>query len=244
MTKSFPHRPPGLDGGGPSRRRAAAQELVTAGSHRQRRRAEVDDVPHQCRFHANTSPQPSQAEGFSQLYPEVRREAIPTGRSTSSIFTPDIGGEHARMLEQARAGRAPGLRDGRFLPARALHQAGRARADRRIFQQGGDRRPLPVHQGRHHRAGRQDLCVVVEHRSARALPQQGVRGERAADLGRAQGGRARGRQEGRRKACSSTAAAGRARPSTGWRISGARAASSSTTAASRSSAKARTARRC
>ena len=67
---------------------------------------------------------------------------------------------------------------------------------------------------------------------------------RAADLGRAAGGGARGRRRPASTACSSTAGAGRARPSTGWPTSGRRAASSSTTAASRSSARARTARRC
>ena len=88
------------------------------------------------------------------------------------------------------------------------------------FSQGGDRRPLPVHPRGHHRTGRPHLCLVVGHRPARALSQQGPRADGAADLGRAQGGGARGGRRTASKACCSMADAGRAPPSTGWPTSG------------------------
>jgi len=54
----------------------------------------------------HTSPHAEQAEGFKQLFQRFA-ENHPDWQINIEIFTPDIGGEHARLLEQARAGRAP-----------------------------------------------------------------------------------------------------------------------------------------
>jgi multiple sugar transport system substrate-binding protein len=84
---------------------ADAQELVTAD------RIGAEDAPKSMTFRTNppfthTSPTPSQAEGFKQLFTQFA-QAHPDWQINIEYFTPDIGGEHARMLEQARAGRAP-----------------------------------------------------------------------------------------------------------------------------------------
>jgi multiple sugar transport system substrate-binding protein len=44
--------------------------------------------------------------GFIELYEQFSRNH-PDWQINLEFFTTDIGGEHARMLEQARAGRAP-----------------------------------------------------------------------------------------------------------------------------------------
>ena len=84
---------------------ATAQELLTAD------RIGSADAPNSMTFRTNppfthTSPTPSQAEGFQQLFTKFA-EDHPDWQINLEYFTPDIGGEHARMLEQARAGRAP-----------------------------------------------------------------------------------------------------------------------------------------
>jgi multiple sugar transport system substrate-binding protein len=84
---------------------ATAQELLTAD------RIGSADAPNSMTFRTNppfthTSPTPSQAEGFKQLFTKFA-EDHPDWQINLEYFTPDIGGEHARMLEQARAGRAP-----------------------------------------------------------------------------------------------------------------------------------------
>jgi multiple sugar transport system substrate-binding protein len=84
---------------------AGAQELVTTdmiGS---------PDAPNSMTFRTNpdfthTSPHAEQAAGFKALF-EGFAKNHPDWQINLEIFTPDIGGEHARMLEQARAGRAP-----------------------------------------------------------------------------------------------------------------------------------------
>jgi multiple sugar transport system substrate-binding protein len=84
---------------------ASAQEMLTAD------RIGSADAPNSMTFRTNppfthTSPTPSQAEGFKQLFTKFA-EDHPDWQINLEYFTPDIGGEHARMLEQARAGRAP-----------------------------------------------------------------------------------------------------------------------------------------
>ena len=158
-----------------------AQELVTVD------RIGSADAPKTMTFRVNTdqsnaSSHASQAEGFTKLY-QTFAEKHPDWQINIEHYTPDIGSEHAKHAGTGAGRTCAGLRDRRFLPARAFHQAGRARPDRRVFQQGGNRRPLPLHQGRHYRTRRQDLRLVVEHRPARALPQQGPRAECTADLG-------------------------------------------------------------
>ncbi len=109
---------------------ASAQELVTADRIGLADAPKSHDLPHQPADFTHTSPTPSQAEGFKKLFTQFA-EKHPDWQINIEYFTPDIGGEHARMLEQARAGRAPRLRHGRLLPAGALHPAGRAGAGRR-----------------------------------------------------------------------------------------------------------------
>jgi multiple sugar transport system substrate-binding protein len=84
---------------------AAAQEVLTAD------RIGLADAPKSMSFRTNppfthTSPTPSQAEGFKHLFTAFA-EKHPEWQINIEYFTPDIGSEHARMLEQARAGRAP-----------------------------------------------------------------------------------------------------------------------------------------
>jgi multiple sugar transport system substrate-binding protein len=84
---------------------AGAQEVLTAD------RIGLADAPKSMSFRTNppfthTSPTPSQAEGFKQLFTAFA-EKHPEWQINIEYFTPDIGSEHARMLEQARAGRAP-----------------------------------------------------------------------------------------------------------------------------------------
>jgi multiple sugar transport system substrate-binding protein len=69
------------------------------------------DAPNTLIFRTNpdftqTSATPSQAAGFKTLF-QAFAEKHPDWQIQFQYFTPDIGGEHARMLEQARAGRAP-----------------------------------------------------------------------------------------------------------------------------------------
>ena len=83
----------------------AQQGLVTPG------RIGKPDAPKTMTFrvnrdHSHTQPTPAHAEGYSKLFQafvEKRRD----WQIRFEFFTTDIGGEHARMLEQARAGRAP-----------------------------------------------------------------------------------------------------------------------------------------
>lgn len=84
---------------------AGAQELLTAD------RIGSADAPNSITLRTNppfthTSPTPSQAEGFKELFTQFAQNH-PDWQINIEYFTPDIGGEHARMLEQARAGRAP-----------------------------------------------------------------------------------------------------------------------------------------
>jgi len=58
--------------------------------------------PHQT--YANTYP--THAEGFRRLF-QTFAEKHPDWQVRLEFYTTDIGGEHARLLEQARAGRAP-----------------------------------------------------------------------------------------------------------------------------------------
>lgn len=83
----------------------SAQELLTAD------RIGLADAPKSMTFRTNppfthTSPTAGQAEGFKELFTKFA-QAHPDWQINIEYFTPDIGGEHARMLEQARAGRAP-----------------------------------------------------------------------------------------------------------------------------------------
>jgi multiple sugar transport system substrate-binding protein len=84
---------------------AFGEDLVTAD------RVGKADAPNTLIFRTNpdftqTSPTPSQAAGFKTLF-QAFAEKHPDWQIQFQYFTPDIGGEHARMLEQARAGRAP-----------------------------------------------------------------------------------------------------------------------------------------
>jgi len=84
---------------------ARADDLVTAD------RVGKADAPNTLVFRTNpdftqTSPTASQAAGFKELF-QAFAEKHPDWQIQFQYFTPDIGGEHARMLEQARAGRAP-----------------------------------------------------------------------------------------------------------------------------------------
>jgi multiple sugar transport system substrate-binding protein len=84
---------------------ASAQELLSAD------RIGSADAPNSMTFRTNppfthTSPTVGQAEGFKKLFTEFAQKH-PDWQINIEYFTPDIGGEHARMLEQARAGRAP-----------------------------------------------------------------------------------------------------------------------------------------
>jgi multiple sugar transport system substrate-binding protein len=84
---------------------AFADDLVTAD------RVGKADAPNTLIFRTNpdftqTSPTPSQAAGFKTLFQSFA-EKHPDWQIQFQYFTPDIGGEHARMLEQARANRAP-----------------------------------------------------------------------------------------------------------------------------------------
>jgi multiple sugar transport system substrate-binding protein len=84
---------------------ASAQELVTPD------RIGSADAPKSMTYRTNppfthTSTTPSQAEGFKQLFTQFAQNH-PDWQIEIEYFTPDIGSEHARMLEQARAGRAP-----------------------------------------------------------------------------------------------------------------------------------------
>lgn len=84
---------------------ALAEDLVTADL------VGKADAPNTLVFRTNpdftqTSPTAGQAEGFKKLF-QTFAEKHPDWQIQFQYFTPDIGGEHARMLEQARAGRAP-----------------------------------------------------------------------------------------------------------------------------------------
>ncbi len=84
---------------------ARADDLVTAD------RAGKADAPNVLVFRTNpdfsqTSATPGQAAGFKKLF-EAWAAKHPDWQIQFQYFTPDIGGEHARMLEQARANRGP-----------------------------------------------------------------------------------------------------------------------------------------
>ena len=222
---------------------AQAQELVTADRVGKRRRAEHADDAAEPRPVAE-QPRTRRSGALYAAAWQKWAEAHPDWQVQFEFFSQDIGAEHARLLEQARAGRAPDC-----VTVDSFQLA--------LFVKNGVLQPLdefftkeeiddlfPFIRAGHHRPGRPNLRLVVGHRPARALLQHRHREDAAADLGRAAGDRARSRRRPASTACSSTAGAGRAPPSTGWPTSGPRAASSSTTAASRSSARARTARRC
>jgi multiple sugar transport system substrate-binding protein len=84
---------------------SAQEELVTPD------RIGSADAPNTMTFRTNvdfthTSPHAEQAAGFQELFQKFA-ENHPDWQINIEIFTPDIGSEHARLLEQARAGRAP-----------------------------------------------------------------------------------------------------------------------------------------
>ncbi|MCT7378058.1 extracellular solute-binding protein [Chelativorans salis] len=84
---------------------AGAQELVTTD------RVGSPDAPNVLTMRANpnqstNSPSPEQKAAFEKVWQEFA-EAHPDWQIQFEFFGQDIGGEHARLLEQARAGRAP-----------------------------------------------------------------------------------------------------------------------------------------
>jgi multiple sugar transport system substrate-binding protein len=84
---------------------ARADDLVTADL------VGKADAPNTLVFRTNpdftqTSPTAGQGAGFKALF-QTFAEKHPDWQIQFQYFTPDIGGEHARMLEQARAGRGP-----------------------------------------------------------------------------------------------------------------------------------------
>ena len=162
---------------------ASAQELLTAD------RIGLADAPKSMTFRTNppfthTNTTPSQAEGFKQLFTQFAQNH-PDWQINIEYFTPDIGGEHARMLEQARAGRAPDCATvDSFQLALFIKQGALAPVDEFFTKEEIDDL-FPFIKAGITGAGRQHLCVVVEHRPSPALSQQGRRPERAAGLGRA-----------------------------------------------------------
>jgi multiple sugar transport system substrate-binding protein len=84
---------------------ALAEELVTD-DH-----VGKSDAPNVLTFRGNpdqtqNSPSPEQKAEFVKVF-QTWAEKHPDWQINFEFFTPDIGGEHARLLEQARAGRAP-----------------------------------------------------------------------------------------------------------------------------------------
>src|SRR5918996_1382636 len=84
---------------------AGAQELVTTD------RVGSADAPNVLTVRANTnqspnSPTPGQKAEFEQVW-QAFAEAHPDWQLRFGLFSQDMGAEHARLLEQARAGRAP-----------------------------------------------------------------------------------------------------------------------------------------
>lgn len=84
---------------------ASAQELVTTD------RVGSPDAPNVLTVRANpnqspNSPSPEQKAAFAEVY-QAFAEAHPDWQLQYEFFGQDIGAEHARLLEQARAGRAP-----------------------------------------------------------------------------------------------------------------------------------------
>ena len=84
---------------------ASAEELVTDD------RVGKADAPNVLTMRANTdqspnSPSAEQKAAFKKVW-QAWAEKHPDWQIKFEFFTPDIGGEHARLLEQARAGRAP-----------------------------------------------------------------------------------------------------------------------------------------
>ena len=223
---------------------ASAEEPRHRRPRRQGRRAELAD-------HAGepgpVAQQPERrAEGRLQEASGRRGpRSIPTGRSSSSTSRQDIGGEHARLLEQARAGRAPDCVTVDSFQLALFVKNGVLQPLDEYLHQGGDRRPLPVHPRRASPGRRPHLRLVVGHRPARPLPQHGHRPKTR----RRPGTSCRRPRSTRSKKGVGRRALQR-RPLGGHHLrlagatSGPRAASSSTTAASRSSARARTATRC
>lgn len=84
---------------------AGAQELVTTD------RVGSPDAPNVLSVRANpnqspNSPSPEQRAAFAEVF-QAFAEAHPDWQLQYEFFGQDIGAEHARLLEQARAGRAP-----------------------------------------------------------------------------------------------------------------------------------------
>jgi multiple sugar transport system substrate-binding protein len=84
---------------------AGAQELVTTD------RVGAADAPNVLTMRANpnqspNSPSDEQRAAFKEVW-QAFAESHPDWQIQFEFFTTDIGGEHARLLEQARAGRAP-----------------------------------------------------------------------------------------------------------------------------------------
>ena len=116
------------------------------------------------------------------------------------FFSQDIGGEHARLLEQARAGRAPDCVTVNSFQLALFIENGVLQPLDAVLQPGGDRRPLPVHPRGHHRhrtatstpGGGAPTCAssTTTPTSSPTAPQH---------LGGAAGGGARGGEDRRRR---------------------------------------------
>ena len=112
-------------------------------SRRQGRRAE----------HADHAAEPDQSPNspvkeIGALYAAAWQkwaEAHPDWQIQFEFFSQDIGGEHARLLEQARAGRAPDCVTVDSFQLALFVQNGVLQPLDAVLHQGGDRRPLPVH---------------------------------------------------------------------------------------------------
>ena len=152
---------------------ASAQELVTAD------RVGNPDAPNVLTMRTNPNMSPnSPTPGRT---PRSRRSGrasprrIPTGRSSSSSSaTTSAASTPACSSRRAPAGRPTASTVDSFQLALFVAER-RPAAARRLLHPGGDRRPLPVHPRGHHRHRRPHLCLVVGHRPARPLPQQGPR---------------------------------------------------------------------
>ena len=168
---------------------------------------------------------------------------IPTGRSGIEFFTTDIGGEHARMLEQVTRRARPDCATVDSFQLALFVKQGALKPVTEFFskEEVDDLFPF-IREGITGPDGQlyawwwnTDLRVL--YRNKELVPEAAQTWEelKAAALKATEKG-----VDG----LSSTAAVGKAPPSTGLRISGARVANWSTRAVSRFSGKAKTARKC